>query len=131
MIYFALWLSAIFYLLYATIIFFALREPAIGIIFGSEKVIMGYIFGITSVLLAIYSILVRFKLARYHRKAPSFFLSLYAIEIVISVIYMLFMKSVLDPKYDAVNEIPFIFLSVIILLANRKYYRKRAHLFVN
>ena len=91
-------------------------------------------FGVICVLTGVFVIVTRFALARYKAVGPKFLIALYIINQVPNLLYP-FLASVITefPLGDLIdpNLVSSLIASVVIIFVNKKYYARRAHLFVN
>ena len=94
--------------------------------------IMYSLFAFVFAGLCIYT---RFRLSGSHSNAPKCVSSIYVITIIANILYLTALANIL-PQYvfESINFLSFIvniIVSVIMLLANKTYFKKRSHLFVN
>ena len=91
-------------------------------------------FGILLLALAVFMIYTRFQLAHFKEGAPNKLTMVYVLEIVSFLGYSIAVASVAKlPISDIISSqtTSSIVSSVVMIIANRTYYNKRAHLFGN
>lgn len=134
---FALWASAVLTLLSAF-------QMLTGSQYGTEDVIRrvyalyeglkgaDMIFGVLQIGLAVFLIYTRFQLAGFREGAPGKLLLSYGASLLVSVGYSLVVSSITHLSVAEVtsgNLAASIAAGVAMIIVNRNYYQKRAHLF--
>lgn len=139
LIYFSLWLSAALSVFNAVQMFTGMQYGSAGdaqmiyMYFSGLKSI-DIIMGIVSVGIAVYTIMVRFALARYQAKGPRMLTTLYVLNMAHSVIYSLLISFVCGIEIAELfgsSEISSIVSTFFMIYINKTYYGKRDYLFVN
>ena len=139
LVYFALWASAVIYLIYGIIAltgaqYGEYRDLVYSYIPGMKAPDM--IYGFLLLCLAVLAVLTALSLLKYKAKGPKLLTFLYLWSVICSLFYLIWAVSVLS-KYNAdtsdviAEAVPSLVTSVIMIIINRIYYNKRAHLFVN
>ncbi len=137
LIYFALWISAIVNLVNG---FPLLTGSAYGesteLLYAVSPAlhVLTVLIGLLSIGMAVLCIYCRFRLAGFYRNGPATLYAVYLCGLVISILYSigtLLCLSDLMPGLPVFNStvITSILTSVVMLLVNRVYFKKRAHLF--
>ena len=89
-------------------------------------------YGIVALATAVLCIVARFALAKYKKNGPALLLSIYAIGIVVSIVYFIAVKSIVtDIDLDTSSIVSSLVSSVVMIIINKIYFDKRKHLFVN
>lgn len=95
---------------------------------------MDMIMGIGSIALAAFAIYTRMRLAGYYENGPKMLTVLYIAAMVVPVIYLVGVIAVVPGVENYINftsQISSIAASVVMVVVNNIYFKKRAHLFVN
>lgn len=91
------------------------------------------IYGIALILLAVYCIIIRFRLSGYHKDGPMLYLIMLGCNIAFPIIYNIMVTSAMAP-YDSTdiwtNGAANIVGAAIMLVCNSVYFNKRKHLFI-
>ena len=139
LIYFWLWLQALAAVGSA-------GQVMSGLIFGSqeigEQVFQAYAgmkplctaIGVAYLILAVYVIYTRFQLARLKSGAPGKLLAIFVFSLVLSLAFILGAAAVSGIDATSLMDSQFggtVAMTIVMMLANKNYYDKRAHLFVN
>ena len=139
LIYFSLWASAVMNVLNSFVMFTGAHyggENEARMVYNffdglkSVDIIMGVLF----IGIAIFAIVTRFSLAKYQSKGPKQLLAVYGLNAVLTVAYPLLASAVTGMELSELMDsstISSIVSSVVMILINKTYYDKRAHLFVN
>ena len=103
-----------------------------------SKGVVDTIYGITSIVFALFCIFTRFRLAKFKKGAPS---NLYALYILESIVLVLVYNIASCMVAGTFNEIPVMILTpdfissvvgtFVVVALNKTYFDKRKHLFVN
>lgn len=92
------------------------------------------VFGIVYLALAAGAVLVRMGLAKFRRGAPALYLTFLAAHIAAQILYAVFVMVVtgISPldMFD-ISTVTSTIGDVALILINRVYFERRAHLFVN
>ena len=86
-------------------------------------------FGLLLLGLAVLGIIVRQKLARYEVDAPRYLTILYVSSASISFLYAIIAAAITATSLDA-TQIGSIIGTLILMVVNISYFKKREHLFV-
>ena len=90
------------------------------------------IYGICLIVLAAGAIFVRMQLAGFRTNAPKLYLGLLAAAVAANLIYLVAAASILsDLGLDFTSNISQLATSVVMIVVNSIYFKKREHLFVN
>lgn len=101
-------------------------------IYGMGLKALDVIYGIVLLVLAGFGIYTRSRLAKYKANAPMCVCILYGAGTVLTFIYNIALLAVTGlNQIFSVNSITSLIAAVVIILLNRKYFSKRAPLFVN
>ena len=96
-------------------------------------------YGIVQLGIAVFGFSAAYKLLKLKRGAPKLLTTLFIVETVASVLYLAAFLLILS-NYGAdlsdlivylISTVTSIAVSVVMIIANHVYYKKRAHLFVN
>lgn len=96
--------------------------PAIGILYT--------VYEVALVALAVYAVIVRSRLAKFKKNGPRSYLSLQGMSIACSVLYTTLLTILVKHFITDFNVITSLFSSILMLILNKKYFDKRAYLFV-
>ncbi len=105
----------------------------------SDLEVLDKFIGIACLGAAAFAIYARFQLAAYKRNSPNFITVLYVISMAINLVYIIGVVAIFDGKIggdsiidDMITQyVTSIIVSIAMIVANRTYFQKRAHLFVN
>ena len=100
----------------------------------SELKAIDVMYGIISLGIAVFAIVVRMRLAKFKKDGPIFYYILQGVSIVASIIYMtIFIIIMSDIREFTIPSslISSLTTSIILLVINIIYFNKRKHLFVN
>lgn len=126
LIYFQLFVSAILNLYHSVQFFRALFSDPDG--FGLWSVICIF-FGAACVVLAVWAIYVRFRLAGFRKNGPKLYILFLAINCVFQVLNVII--SFGGDVYEISSEVSGLITIGVMLALSNIYYKKRADLFVN
>jgi len=145
LIYFSLWASGISNILVGIMYLsgkwydFVNGEGASSIVYnvidGLKTVDIMY--GMFAIALGVFAIFTRFQLAGFKATAPKMLTALYAGTAVISLIYFLAASSIIEKAsggladFDNSGMLASILGTVVGIVINTIYYKKRQHMFVN
>ncbi len=90
------------------------------------------LYGALMIVLAVYMIITRFRLAGYYKNGPAMFISTYAIALVINIVYMFSAMSVLDAGINDISTSDLwvnMVMQLVMIVLNIIYFKKRKHLF--
>ena len=91
------------------------------------------LYGAACIALAVYMIVVRFRLAGYYKNGPAMFISTYAIALLINVIYYVAVITIVPEIVEAgnvtANIVGTVIGNVLMIVLNNIYFKKRKHLF--
>lgn len=138
LIYFALFascvLNALSGLSLVTGLIYGDSRELVYLVFGSLRVV-DLLIGIAMIALAVFDIVVRQKLAHFRSNGPRFLLLLYVASIVVSLLYLILATAIVGDwilSSDTISQYATnTILSVVMILVNNIYFKKRASLFVN
>lgn len=92
------------------------------------------LFAIIYVALAGAAIYVRMRLAKFRRDAPSLYLMFLAASLAAQILYAVFVMVVIGispiDMFD-ISTVTSTITTVVLIVANKVYFERRAHLFVN
>ena len=88
-------------------------------------------YGIAAIALGVFQIIVRNRLSRFRANGPESLKILYFISIGASLIYISWASSATRVNMLTSSNITSVFSSVLFLIINTSYYKKRSSLFVN
>ncbi len=137
LIYFSLWVSALVTLSAAGQFFSGSHynglADAVYAKYGSSLKTLDLLMGMASIFLAVWAIYTRFQLAGYKSGAPAKLMLLYAISLIVSVLYMIFACSISGLSFSALLEdsVGTLIGNGLMMFINKVYYDKRSVLFVN
>ena len=128
LIYFSLWSLALSAALEAfdTFSFRGMNSEIYGV---SENLYIA--IGVIYSLLAAFTVITRFALARYRRRAPAMLCAVYSVQSALLFAAYCLERASSGTDIDITQTATSISALLAILIANIIYYRKRAHLFVN
>lgn len=113
-------------------------ESVNGLLFIDRMKLANIIWGLFSIALAAFTVYVRYMLAAYKKDSPKLYYMLWIANVVLSLIYYALLICILNDLIDSelmtevVSEIATLVIIAIGYIAmNIKYFKKRAHLFVN
>jgi RNA polymerase subunit RPABC4/transcription elongation factor Spt4 len=98
--------------------------------FGSGLQFVDVMFGLLLLALAVFSIVVRQRLANFISDAPRYLTILYVGSASISFLYGIAVTAITGISWDA-TQIISIIVTLTIMAVNISYFKKREHLFVN
>lgn len=89
------------------------------------------IIGIICIVLAVFAIYVRFRLAQYRADGPKLILLFYAAVTVLNILTLVFALIIIPSNYrgDMTSSIITIVVNIVMFIANKVYFDKRGHLF--
>ncbi|MBE7054440.1 MAG: zinc ribbon domain-containing protein [Ruminococcaceae bacterium] len=93
------------------------------------------IMGILSIVLAVYGIYTRVRLAGFYKNGPSTILTMYSLSVLVNLIYYIGLTSILPDRVISMSDIDLsaslsMLASAIMMFINKSYFDKRKHLFV-
>jgi len=94
---------------------------------------MDMIMGIGGIALAVLGIYTRMRLAGYYQNGPKMLTILYIAALAVTVIYLVGVIAVVpgvENFIDFTSQISSIAASVVMIVINNIYFKKRAHMFV-
>lgn len=139
LIFFSLWLGALLSIFNGAQLFTGMHYGSAGdarmvyLYFDGLKAI-DIAMGAVAVGIAVYAIMTRFALAKYQAKGPRMLTTLYVLNLAHSLIYPLLVSVVCGMEMSEVfdsSTAGSLAGSVAMIFANKNYYAKRAHLFIN
>lgn len=86
-------------------------------------------YGLAAIAIGVYGIYVRFQLAGLRRRAATHLTMLYALIVALDVVDLVLVASL--GERTGGSGFSKVFVAIVLLIANREYYRKREALFVN
>lgn len=100
-------------------------------VYGSSLRTLDIVFGIWQILLAVFAVVVRFRLARYKSGAPALFLTFLVVNMGWGLIYRFI-------RFDLIGVSPFdsqlagtLLLGILYVVLHYRYFSARAELFDN
>lgn len=88
-------------------------------------------YGLLLLLISVFSVLVRFRLAKFKAGAPVQYLILFGAQAVLALLYAVIASAILGESVLDVSLVSSMATSLVLILASAAYFKKRAHLFVN
>lgn len=89
------------------------------------------IYGLLCLALAGCAIYVRQLLAKYKTDAPKMYLIFLAAQVVVGLVYVILLSVITGESLASVETYTSIITSVVLIIINKIYFDKRAHLFNN
>ena len=103
-------------------------------IFGGLRIV-DILYGLVMAAMAVLAILTRQKLAQFRKDGPTYLLMLYVINMAASVIYLILVTVIVGDWVltgDVMGQyLLVIVVSIVMIVVNNIYFKKRASLFVN
>lgn len=136
LIYFTLWAAAVIAVLNAAQLFLGThygdQASVVYMVYPSIKS-LDFVFGVLYILLAVWAVVTRFKLAGYSRSGPTMLTAYYVLGLILSLAYLL-MCSLVTNEAGMFGELlvdssPDFVGSIIMIIVNHQYYQKRRKLF--
>lgn len=106
-------------------------DPDLVYLFYDGLKVADVAFGIAGILLAVFSIFTRFRLAKFKKDGPICYYILQASSAVVSLLYGIAASVITGESMSGMVDVFSIVLSAILIAANVKYFSKRKALFVN
>ncbi len=143
LIYFGLFAGSFFNLVYGSSyitgnIYSTVSEvsaDAVYAFFGNGLKMLDIIYGIVLILVAVFGIFTRMRLAKYRANGPAYLYALYIISATVSLIYNIAVAIITgittDIHFSWADSLMPIVGTVIILTLNFIYFQKRRELFEN
>ena len=113
---------------------YVLQGFAPGVIYDSFKplVVMDFVYGLILIILAVLCIITRFRLAAFQKKGPIMLYIVYALIILVSVIYSAASGWVIsggNARLFGMTEFSSLIGMIAGIVLNYIYFNKRKHLF--
>lgn len=138
LIYFSLWAGAVLNAITAI-------GMLTGSIYGAEAELVYAVFsdlkgldtlmGVLSLALAAFGIFTRFRLAGYKRNGPLMLMIVYIASALLNLIYVIGLNAALPSialeMIDTTSAYSSIISSVVMVIVNHIYFKKRSHLFIH
>lgn len=110
-------------------------SKAVYLLFPDLKTV-DIIYGIACILLGVFQFYIRFQLAGYKTKAPSYITVMYIITAVVAAVYSFAVVGIVPDQIVGHDEligqgIGSIVGAVVMLIVNKTYFDKRKNLFIN
>ncbi len=99
--------------------------------FGSSLKTVDVLYGIVLLCLAAFGIVTRFKLSSFKKEAPVCLYVVYIADVVFMLIYSIAVTATTDVLSISASDISSITATVIMVILNYIYFKKRQDLFVN
>ena len=140
LIYFALWITALGYLISgASMIFVGLTEYVDNPFFQHPAVkTLNVVYGVIFIAYAVYNVYVRYQLARFRKDAPKKLLLTYILYPVLDLAYTPIALLVIGAPASLIFSAKFVgsiigavIAMAILCIPTNIYYNKRAELFIN
>ena len=146
LIYFSLFATAIENCYNAVMYFIGLRygeNSELMYKYFDELKTMDVIMGVVAIFMAIFNIYVRYQLADYCKNGPRLLLLMYVLSIACNILYYIKLASIVSESSPSrqwrqeflasvdVSIIISVLGCVALIIANKIYFDKRKHLFVN
>ncbi len=101
-------------------------------VYGSSLKTVDVLYGIVMLCLAAFCIVTRFKLSGFKKGAPVYLYVVYIADVVLTLIYNIALTAATNiPSIFTVSNISSIIATVIMVILNYIYFKKRQDLFVN
>ena len=107
----------------------AISAAQVYAVFGALKII-DMVYGAYIVAFAIFALVLRSHLADYSSKAPKMVTVFYVLSVVVPLAYNLLTGAIVGVSIAGDSAVSII-IGLIFLFANIRYFKRRAHLFVN
>ena len=138
LIYFALFASCVLNALSAIGMFSGMiygdASGLVYAIFGGLRIV-DILYGLVMAAMAVLAILTRQKLAQFRKDGPTYLLMLYVINMAVSVIYLILVTIIVGDMVltgEVMGQyLLIIVVSIVMIVVNNIYFKKRASLFVN
>ena len=137
-IYFALFLGALSHLVmgfqYVSGMIYAMQSnyevtaQQVYAYYGKGLQVTDIVYGVILFALAVLAIIVRQKLAKFRPDAIKFLIIFYAINIAATAIYSI-VSAIIIPEQSALTSLGGVAPSIVIVIINVMYFKKRVHLF--
>ena len=144
LIYFSLWGRFIIYNFTAMSVmsgsrFFGYADTIYSLFPGQS--IIDFVYGIGCILIGIYTLVTRFRLAQFFRNASKMLYGVYFLDIIFSLFYLIATASITLIPFAQLSDTPMmgqiamqmvchIIAAALLLLVNMIYFRKRREMFV-
>jgi len=92
---------------------------------------MDVLFGLVSLAMAVLLIVTRFALAGYKENGPKLLIACYAASAVVAILYPLLVSGITGMGFAELFDATSLVTGIVMCIANKNYYDKRAHMFVN
>jgi uncharacterized membrane protein len=136
LIFFALWAGALLDLFSGVSTLTGMPYTAQGVTpkqvygyFGAGLHILDVVVGILMIGLAVFAIVVRFRLSGYKKDGPKLLLLLYGVSAVVSLVYTFAAGAITSTNIFETSTVTNLAVSVVMIIVNRIYFQKRSHLF--
>ena len=132
LIYFALWAGAIANFFTGIGLFSGIVEvsPAAFVYFEGTLIAPAEIFrGAMSIVIAVLCLVARFTLAGFKRSGPKWLTAVYTANLINIVLYIIMSSFIMGAIPETYYTTSSIIMPVIMIVANRAYYKKRASMF--
>lgn len=93
--------------------------------------VLDILFGICCFGVSALDIVTRMKLAAFKKDGPKFITFIYLVNMALTILYVLIASIVIKSFAGSANLIINIAVSIGMIIANKIYFDKRAHMFVN
>lgn len=97
--------------------------------YGNDLKLLDTVYGIVLILLAVFGIVVRFRLAGYKKDGPGLLYTVYGVSAAVGLTYAIIVSVLTGVTLDA-SGFSGIITSVAMIFVNYTYFKKRSHLFV-
>lgn len=87
--------------------------------------------GIANIVIAVFSIVVRQKLANFKKEGPSWYLILFGASAAVTLIYLIVGTNITGINLIDSSSVTSIVMSAVLIAINKSYFDKRKELFVN
>ena len=102
--------------------------------FGGLQVV-DIIYGICVLLVAVFGVVTRFSLSGYRSIGPKLLTTLYVLCALVNLFYIISLTVVVDGVVDLTESVATvitqIIISIVMIIINYVYFKKRAYMFVN
>ncbi len=89
------------------------------------------LMGVASIAVAVFGVIVRQKLAGFKKEGPRWYLILFGVSAVASVLYLIAGSNITGINLMDSSSVSSIAVSIVMIVVNKSYFDKRQELFVN
>ncbi|MCD7749647.1 MAG: zinc ribbon domain-containing protein [Oscillospiraceae bacterium] len=89
------------------------------------------VYGLLCIVMGAAALYIRFQLSSFKRRAPALYLGYIAVSIIVPLLYIILASVIIGGFAGDSSTIASLITSVVLLIINQVYFKKRQHLFVN